>query len=151
MKSPGRRTFIVASVFLVLMGVMHGIAQLTSRATRPEGIAIEAAMRGYHVSLGFGMSPSLLDLSDNLGFSVTIALLWLGAMGLVVATADPSARVLRRTTIVNLVGGAALAVSQAHYRVAPPLVLLALIELLFVVSLIRQGTGKRCDTNDGEV
>lgn len=143
MKSPGRRTFAVASVFLMLMGVMHGIAQLTSRAADPAGIAIEANMRGYHVPLGFGMSPSLLDLSDNLGFSVTIALLWLGLMGIVVATADPSPRVLRRMTIVSLVGGTALAVSQAHYRVAPPLVLLALIEVMLVLSLVRQATGKQ--------
>src|SRR4051812_3944924 len=102
MKGPGRRTFTLASVLLLLMGVMHGVAQLTSRATSPAGMAIEASLRGYRVPLGLGMSPSLLDLSDTLGFSVTIALLWLGLMSLVVATADSSPRMLRRMTIVNL-------------------------------------------------
>ncbi len=52
MRSPGLRTFLVASVFLVLMGVMHGIAQFTSRATTPAGVAIEASMRSYHQRTG---------------------------------------------------------------------------------------------------
>ena len=140
MRIPGRRTYIAASVLLVLMGLMHGFAQLNSRATSPEGIAIEERMRGYHVSFGFGMSPSLLDLSDNLGFSVTITLLWLGLMGLAVAMADPSARVLRRMILVSLIAGAALAASQAHFRVLPSLGPLVLVVALLLVSLLRQLT-----------
>jgi hypothetical protein len=131
--------FILATVLLVVMGLMHVIAQLGSRAADPAGIAIETSMRRLHVSFGFGMSPSLLDLSDNLGVSVSLALLWLGVLNLVVASAA-SPRLLRRTTLVNLVGGAALAGSQLHYHVAPPLVMLALIEATLVISLVRQAT-----------
>ena len=143
MDRPGRRTFIVASVFLFLVGVLHTIGNLTERTTDPALRAIEASLRGYHVPLGLGMAPSLMAIQDGLAFTMSGCLLWLGVLGVVIATSDASAQVLRRMTITYLAGCAALVLVYAHYRIPPPFTALALVEVMYLLSLVRQATGFR--------
>ena len=141
MDRPGRRTFVVASVFLMIVGALHAYGHLASKATDPPLIAIEAAMRTYRVPLGLGMSPSMLAMVNGQALSMSISLIWLGLLGIFVGLSDASPQVLRRMTFVNLAGCAGLVLLYAHDRIPPPLVSLALVEVMFTLSLIRQAIG----------
>ena len=143
MDRPGRRTFIVASVFLSLVGALHALAYSTEKTTDPALLAIEATLRATHVPLGLGMAPSLMAIQNSLALSVSGCLLWLGVLGAVIATSDASAQVLRRMTITYLAGCAGLVLLYAHYRIPPPFTTLALVEVMYLLSLIRQATGFR--------
>lgn len=140
MYRPGRRSFMIASVLLFLVGCMHVYGQ-SIRATDPGLIAIEATQRAFHVPLGLGMAPSLMAIENSLSHTMSIFLLWLGALGVVIGLSDASAQVLRRFTIMNIAGCGALVMLFAHYRIPPPLVSLALVEMMFVLSLLRQAMG----------
>ena len=140
MNRPGRRTFIIASVFLFLVGCFH-VYGSSVRTTDPGLLAIEAAQRAAHIPLGLGMEPSLLALEKSLTLTMSIMLLWLGTLGVLIGMSDASPQVLRRFTIVNLLGCGALVFLYAHYRVPPPLVSLALVEMMFVLALLRQALG----------
>ena len=141
MQRPGRRTFVVASVFLLLVGGLTAYGHFAYRSTDPALLAIEATLRGTRVPLGLGLSPSLLDLQDALSLTMAVTLVWLGVMGIAIGLSDASAQVLRRMTFVDLAGCAGLVVLYAHFRIPPPLVSLALVEVLFVLSLLRQAMG----------
>lgn len=141
MDRPGRRTFIVASVFLFLVGVLHTIGHFAATPADPALQAIESSLRAYRFPLGLGMSPSLMDIQDSLSLTMSISLLWLGLLGIFVGWSDASPQVLRRMTFVNLAGCAGLVLLYARYRIPPPLVSLALVEVMFVLSLLRQAMG----------
>jgi len=137
----GRRTFIVASVFLTLTGALHALGHFTYRETDPARLAIERALRGARVPMGLGMAPSMLELQSALALSIAACLLWLGVLGIVIATGDPTPRTLRRLTFTQLAGCAALVLLYARFKVPPPLVSLAMVEVMFVLSLLRQAMG----------
>ena len=140
MKRPGRRTFIIASVFLILVGCLHTFGSL-SKTTDPGLLAIEATQRSFHVPLGLGMEPSVLAMEKALTLTISVMWLWLGALGVLIGLSDASPQVLRRFTIMNLLGCGALVLLYAHYRIPPPLVSVALVEVMFVLSLLRQAIG----------
>ena len=141
MNRPGRRTFVVASVFLMLVGVLHSLGHFMPQPADPALAAIEASLRAYHYPLGLGFSPSLMDIQDSLSLTMSIALLWLGLMGTLVGLSDASPQVLRRMTFMNLAGCAGLMALFAYYRIPPPFVSVALVEVMFALSLIRQAMG----------
>jgi hypothetical protein len=140
---PGRRTFIAASVLLFLVGCLHTVGHFTYKPTDPELIAIQQTLRAHHFPMGMGMAPSLFAIQNSLALTMSVALFWLALLGILVATADPSPRVLRRMTMLNVAGCGALVLLYAHYRIPPPLVLFAVVELAYVVSLLRQAMGMK--------
>ena len=140
MNRPGRRSFMIASVFLLLVGCLHLYGE-SLKSTDPALLAIQATQRAFHLPLGLGMAPSLLAIEKTLSLTMSIMLLWLGALGVLIGMSDASAQVLRRFTIMNVVGCGALVMLFAHYRVPPPLVMFALVEMMFVLSLLRQAMG----------
>lgn len=142
MKRPGRRTFVVASVFLFLVGCLHTFGHVAYKTTDPAIIAIENTLRSQRMPLGFGMAPSLMDLQNSLSLTMSVTVLWLGLMGVLIGLSDASVQVLRRMTLVNIAGCAALMLLYMHYRIPPPFVSLALVEVMFALALIRQALGK---------
>ena len=136
----GRRTFILASSFLALTGVLHGVGHLSYRETDPGRLAVEQALRGARVPMGLGMAPSMLELQSARAVDGGV-LRVAGRARIVLATGDPEPRALRRLTFVQLAGTATLVLLYAHFHVPPPLVSLALVEVMFVLSLLRQAIG----------
>ena len=141
MAPPGRRTFVVASVFLMLVGVLHAAGHFAYRPTDPGVLAIIAALKSQRVPLGLGMAPSMLDLQNALSLTMAGTFVWLGLTGAIVALAGASAKTLRWMTFVSLAGGAALLMLYAHYRIPTTFVSLALVEVMYALSLLRQAMG----------
>jgi hypothetical protein len=143
---PGRRTFVVASVFLLLVGVLQAAGHSAKLPADPRLEAIEMSLRAYRYPLGLGMAPTLMAIQDALSLTVSITLVWLGLMGVLVGLSDASPQVLRRMTFANMAGCAALMALYAHYRIPPPFVSLALVEVMFALALIRQAMGMQRGT-----
>lgn len=141
MAIPGRRTFLAASGFLTLTGVLHAVGFFTYKETDPARQQLEHALAAARMPLGMGMAPSMLDLQSTLTLTVAVCWAWLGVLGIVMATVDTTPRSLRRLTFVQLVGCAVLVLLFVQFRVPPPLVSFALVETLFVLSLLRQAIG----------
>ena len=80
-------------------------------------------------------------MEKALVLTISVMWLWLGALGVLIGFSDASPQVLRRFTIMNLLSGGALIVLYAHYRIPPPLVSVALVEMMFALALVRQAIG----------
>jgi hypothetical protein len=130
-------------VLLLLVGVLHTLGHFSYKPTDPELLAIRETLRAQHMPMGMGMSPSLLAIENSLTLTMSVTLLWLGLLGILVGTSDASPQVLRRMTIMNVGGCGGLVLLYAHYRIPPPLVSLALVEIVFVLSLLRQAMGMK--------
>lgn len=84
------------------------------------------------------MRPSVYEIYRSLAFTMSITLVVMGAFGLIVArTPDPSGRLLRAAILTSTVAVGALVVLYAAYRIPPPLLTLAVVELLFVAASVR--------------
>ncbi len=84
------------------------------------------------------MTPSILDIYRNLSLTMSVTLVGLGLQNLLVAR-HPSAVPL---LIRRLAGSSALIVAvlvglEAFYRVSPPLVLLVVVGVLFLLAWAR--------------
>jgi hypothetical protein len=97
---------------------------------------VEAAMRAYSIPLGIGMSPSMWDIFRGLVFTMSICLVAMGVLGLVVAAShEATPRLLSRMALVLALASAALTALYWVYRVPPPLITMAVVTILFVVSV----------------
>jgi len=142
MWTKGRRVFTVASVFLLLVAAAH-TSGMFSTPTDPALRTVEAAMRGYRMDLGLGMTPSLWDVSQALGFTMSILLVALGVQNFVTVQLAGHVRgLVRRLSLVNVVFMGALAALYWAYRIPPPLVSFGLVLLLFVGAWIEAGSGE---------
>ena len=135
---PGQRPFTAGSWGLILVGVIHLIGQVVGRPTDTAAEELFAAMDGYRLPMPLGMTPSILDIYRNLSLTMSVTLVGLGLQNLVVAR-HPSAVPL---LIRRLAGSSALIVAvlvglEAFYRVSPPLVLLAVVGVLFLLAWAR--------------
>jgi hypothetical protein len=132
----GRRFFSAASLALIVVAGLHTLGHFAPNAD-PALQRVEAEMDSFRLPLGMGMNPSLLDIFSSLSLTMTVTLVALGLQNLVVAASrDATARLIRGLTLVDLVAVGALVALYAFYRVPPPLVTLAVIEALFVLSLM---------------
>lgn len=137
MPQPGRRLYVAGSIALILVGALHTWGQFAPSPSDPALSAVLTMMRGVRLELGLGMQPSVYDIFRSLAFTMSITLVALGAFGLIVARADPSARLLRAAILTSTIAVGALVVLQALYRIPPPLISLAVVELLFLAALVR--------------
>lgn len=132
----GRRFFSAASLALIVVAALHTLGHFAPN-TDPGLLRVEAEMDAFRLPLGMGMNPSLLDIFSSLSLTMTVTLVALALQNLVVAASrDATARLIRGLTLINLVAVGALVALYAFYRVPPPLVTLAVIEALFVLSLV---------------
>jgi hypothetical protein len=140
----GRRLFSIASIATIVVAILHTIGNTAPFEQPPAMVAVLDAMRGYQVPMGMGMFPTIWDIFRGLVFTMTVCLLGLGALGLVLA-ADPAAtpRLLSRVAVVFSVTSAALTALFAFYRIAPPLISMVVVTLLYAGAVKSTRTGQQ--------
>ncbi|HEY7192938.1 MAG TPA: hypothetical protein VH439_04280 [Gemmatimonadales bacterium] len=132
----GRRMFTSACMATLVVAALHTIGNTISGPPDPGYASVEAAMRAYSIPLGIGMSPSMWDIFRGLVFTMSICLVAMGVLGLVVAASrEATPRLLSRMAVVLALASAALTAVYWVYRVPPPLITMAIVTLLFVVSV----------------
>ena len=135
----GRRLFSSASLSLMLVALLHTLGHFSPPPEDPALASLQAAMESQKFDLGLGMQPSVSDVFNSLSLTMTVTLLSLGALNLAVARADDaSGRLVRSFTIVNVVGVGALVAIYGFYRIPPPLITLAAVEVQFLLALVLQ-------------
>ena len=137
MIQPGRRLYLAGSIALILVAALHTWGQFAPTPPEPALSAVLTMMRGVRLDLGLGMQPSVYDIFRSLAFTMSITLAALGAFGLIVIRADPSTRLLRAAILTSSLAVGAVVVLQAVYRIPPPFISLAVVELLFLAALVR--------------
>ncbi|HJQ67116.1 MAG TPA: hypothetical protein VJ816_12095 [Gemmatimonadales bacterium] len=74
----------------------------------------------------------------SLAFTMSVTLLAIGAFGVMIARAvNPSRRLLRQAIVLSTSATGMLVALFAAYRIAPPLLTLAVVEALFLAALVR--------------
>jgi hypothetical protein len=132
----GRRMFTSACMATLVVAALHTIGNTISGPPDPGYASVEAAMRAYSIPLGIGMSPSMWDIFRGLVFTMSICLVAMGVLGLVVAAShEATPRLLSRMALVLALASAALTALYWVYRVPPPLITMAVVTILFVVSV----------------
>jgi hypothetical protein len=120
--SPGRRWFAAANVAMIVVALLHTLGNTLSGpppdATYP---AVEAAMRGYVLPLGLGMTPSIWDILRSLTFTMSVSFAMMGALGLVIgASPDATPRLGALRDCGRLEGRAAIARARCERAQAGP-------------------------------
>jgi hypothetical protein len=133
---PGRRLFSIASLALLLAGLLHLSGLVAGPPPEP---AIREALAGMERARFdmLGTQPSLLDVFHSLSVTMTITLLWLGAQNLLIAALDAGGALLRPTAWLSALGLGALVALYAYLRIPPPLTALAVAEALWLAVLLR--------------
>ena len=132
----GRRLFSAASIGLIVVALLHSIGSFAPGPVPPELERVVSEMRASRLPLGFGMQPSMFDIQQSLALTMSVTLLWLGAQNLTSARHDPTGSLVRRLNVISALGVGALIAIYAFYRVPPPLITLAIVEVLFVLALV---------------
>lgn len=129
--------FVTASVLMLFTAVAHSIGHFSALPDDPATRALVAALKGYTLDLGMGMTPSQWDVLNSLSLTMTVSLMWLGIVGLVVAFSDMGRRTVQRVTAVYILANGALVGLNYYYQVPPPLVSLGVVELVLLVAFLR--------------
>lgn len=138
MWQPGRRLLATAGVLLILTALAHTAGQFGPPSGSAE-LQLVAEMERFRIPLGLGMSPSMLGIYQALAFTMSVTFLALGAINLVLAgSPDTTARLIRRIVWVNFVWVAAFLAVSAVYRIPPPLISAAIIELPLLAALLHE-------------
>lgn len=132
----GRRLFSAASIGLLVVAAMHSLSHFAPPPADPGFVSVQSAMKSYTIPLGFGMQPSLHDIHLSLSVFMSVILAGLGLQNLVAAASDTTARFLRRMTWLNVFIVGSLLVIFGYFRIPPPLITLAVVELLFVTAAV---------------
>jgi preprotein translocase subunit SecY len=138
----GRRMFSSASIVMMLVAGLHTVGNLSTASIDAGQAAVQQAMRGYTLPLGFGMTPSIWQIFRLLVFIMSITVLALGALGLVLAAdREVTGRTLRRVAWFSAAASAALAVICYLYQVPPPLISFVVTTILYAVAAAITRTG----------
>lgn len=134
--SRNRRLFTTASIAVILVAVAHTAGHLAPNPVLeadPEFARLTAVIDGYHAPLGMGMSPSFHDIHMSLVFTMTVALLSMGVIGLVFA-ADHTVTPNQLTKIAGLAAATAASMTGIYwiYQIPPPLVSLGIVTVLYL-------------------
>jgi len=141
---PGRRLFSAASVGLLVVAGLHTLGHFSPPPDSPGARALMTMMQGYRFPLGLGMEPSAYDITRSLSLTMSLTLFWLAVQNLVVArTPDASDGLVRTLNWVSAVGVGALVALYAAYRVPPPMLTLAAVEVVFALGLLVSRRGPR--------
>ncbi len=133
----GRRLFSTAAVLLIVVAAAHTaghVPLLFPKHPLPGALGTMAAER---TPLGMGMAPSVLDIHLALVLTMSVTFVALGLLNLVVAAAgETAATTLRRLAWLDAAWVGALVALYAHYRIPPPLISAALVEVVLLSSLL---------------
>ena len=132
----GRRWFAAGSVATIVVAILHTLGNTLGGPPTDAALQnVEAAMQGYVLPLGMGMSPSVWDIYRCLVFTMSICLAGIGALGVALgSSSDVPAGVLSRIAAVLTVVSAALAVLSFVYRIPPPLISFVVTTVLFGIA-----------------
>jgi hypothetical protein len=132
----GRRLFSSAAVLMILTAAAHTAGHF-SPGSGPDEERVISAMAGFHIPLGLGMNPSILQIYKNLSLTMTITFLAIGSLNLLLAASrDTSERLLLRVKLINVVWVGAFLILCVFYQVTPPLLSALIIEVLLLASLV---------------
>lgn len=137
----GRRTFIAGSIGLLVFGCVHLLAVYKSffvAPSTPVEIEVDRALRALKMDMG-PFHPTGRHTVNILNTSYSALLLYAGVMNLVAVGPVIAAGRLRKLTIVNIFFVAVLMAIPLSLQFPPPALFAAIVLILFVVSLFRQG------------
>jgi hypothetical protein len=135
---PGRRLYLAGSIALILVAGLHTWGQLAPPPADQALATVTGMMRGVRLDMGLGMHPSVYEIFRSLAFTMSVTLVVMGVFGVIIARAeDSSGRLLRRAILTSTIAVGVLVVLYAVYRIPPPLITLAVVELLFLTALVR--------------
>lgn len=112
--------FRVGGALLLVVGCMHFLGRFAPPPDNPAFALAREAMQAFSLRI-LGVETTLHAIHELLDWSFTLFSLFVGALDLAAASAlaaQPGA--LRRVSLVNVVGLAALIAAAITYRVAPP-------------------------------
>lgn len=133
---PGRRLFTTAAIFMILTAAAHTLGTVSPMPDGPAEQRLEAAMRGYVLSMGMGMNPNMLDVQMDLSFTMSITFAALGLLNLLLASSrDATDGLLRRIGWLNAIWVGAFLALNFIYRIPPPLICATVIEIFVVAAL----------------
>jgi hypothetical protein len=132
----GRRLFTWSCIATIVVAALHTIGNTVS--TPPDDaalVSLESAMRGYRISMGMGMAPSVWEIYRGLVFTMSVCLVAMGALGLAAAgSRDATAPLLSRLALVLAIFSAALTVLYWVYQIPPPLISMTIVTVLFAIA-----------------
>jgi hypothetical protein len=131
----GRRLFSTASIALIVVAILHSIGSFAPGPVDPALESLVSEMKAFRLPLGLGMRPSMFDIHQSLALTMSVMLLWLGLQNLTAARSDPTGSFVRLLNVFSVLGVGALVALYAFYRIPPPFISLAVVELLFVLAL----------------
>ena len=138
MTQPGRRLYFSASIGMILVAGLHTLGQFVPPPPTGELTTVRGMMRAVRIDMGLGMRPSMYDVHRSLAFTMSVTLAAIGAFGVIIARAeDSSGRLLRQAIVLSTFATGILVALFAAYRIAPPLMTIAVVEALFLAALVR--------------
>ena len=138
--APGRRWFASASIATIVVAALHTLGNTVGPEPADAAyLNLDAAMRGYVVPLGLGMSPSVWLIHQSLVFTMSICLVGMGSLGLVIgSSADASARLISRAALVLAVSSAAMTALYLVCQITPALISMAIVTVLYGIAAMQR-------------
>lgn len=98
-------------------------------------------MQAARLDMGLGMVPSLVDILQDLSFTMSVTFYGLGALNLLLArSSDVTPRLRRQVALVNLGWLTAFTAIGAIYRIPPPLICGVIMWPVFLMVYVRSRT-----------
>jgi len=142
---PGRRTFVAASVVLILFGMVHLLAVYHSNFLPPSDertAEIKRLAMEYTQAMG-PFSPSAWGGMQILNSSYSVLLIYVGVLNLLALRPARQTGRLRTLTSCNILFVALLLFITILFQFPPPLVFAAVVLILFGASWWKQGAKRR--------
>jgi hypothetical protein len=133
----GRKMFSVACILILLTAAAHTAGNLIAGSSGAAEDKVMGAMHEYHQNMGLGMEPSMYDILRALTFTMSITFAALGILGLMLAANKSVSRVvIRNVAWFYLIWNGAFTIMSYCYRVPPPLISGALVEITLIAALL---------------
>lgn len=130
----GYRLFAAGAIGLFVIALLHSLGHFSPPPEDAALMAVLQAMSAYQLDMGLAR-PSLMAIYNSFSLGMTLFLLILGSMDLVVLRfAHEAEGLLRAMKLVNLIGVSALVALFGYYRIPPPLITFAIVDVLFLLS-----------------
>lgn len=132
-----RRTFITANILLLIVAALHTMGSLRTPQDAAD-IALVNILQSRHVPVGLGWTPSMFDIVRTLALTMTINLVGIALVnfGLLSFTRSRPG-LLRRLSLIDTVVIGAIVVLSFVYRIAPPFLTLAIVDVVFLITWLR--------------
>jgi len=145
MKSvPGQRWFLAGTIGQLVFGALHVLAVINAFAGTPAAPELESiyrAMREYRQRFG-PLEASVWGAVQLINASFSLLMLQLGVVNLVARRPVAAAGRLGRLALVNLVFSTVLLACALAAQFPPPLILAAVVFVLFLAAWLRSRSSR---------